>query len=236
MLNTNKQLEIKKLGFKEYIKALEIQNHYHDEICNIKLSNRKNNRSIPTPNYLLFVEHNHVYTIGKSGDISNLLLNKNQLKEKKIDFYKINRGGDITYHGPGQIMGYPILDLDNFFTDINLYLRNLENTIIDTLKHYEIDGFTIKGETGVWVKKDNDYKKICAFGIRASRWVTMHGFSLNVQPDLNNFKYIIPCGISDKGITSISDMKKETINISDLKLNLIENFARNFKAEIEKND
>ena len=189
-----------------------------------------------TKNYLILTEHNPVFTIGKSGDISNLLLNKNQLKEKKIDFYKINRGGDITYHGPGQIMGYPILDLDNFFTDINLYLRNLENTIIDTLKHYEIDGFTIKRETGVWVKKDNDYKKICAFGIRASRWVTMHGFSLNVQPDLNNFKYIIPCGISDKGITSISDMKKETINISDLKLNLIENFARNFKAEIEKND
>ena len=189
-----------------------------------------------TKNYLILTEHNPVFTIGKSGDISNLLLNKNQLKEKKIDFYKINRGGDITYHGPGQIMGYPILDLDNFFTDINLYLRNLENTIIDTLKHYEIEGFTIKGETGVWVKKDNDYKKICAFGIRASRWVTMHGFSLNVQPDLNNFKYIIPCGISDKGITSISDMKKETINVSDLKLNLIENFARNFKAEIEKND
>ena len=133
-------------------------------------------------------------------------------------------------------MGYPILDLDNFFTDINLYLRNLENTIIDTLKLYEIEGFTIKGETGVWVKKDNDYKKICAFGIRASRWVTMHGFSLNVQPDLNNFKYIIPCGISDKGITSISDMKNEIINVSDLKLNLIENFAKNFKAEIEKND
>ena len=232
----NKKIIVKDIGRTEFSYSWKYQERIFDKIIAQKVKNRVSKKKSNTKNYLILTEHNPVFTIGKSGDISNLLLNKNQLKEKKIDFYKINRGGDITYHGPGQIMGYPILDLDNFFTDINLYLRNLENTIIDTLKHYEIEGFTIKGETGVWVKKDNDYKKICAFGIRASRWVTMHGFSLNVQPDLNNFKYIIPCGISDKGITSISDMKKETINISDLKLNLIENFARNFKAEIEKND
>lgn len=232
----NKKIIVKDIGRTDFSYSWKYQESVFDKIISQKVKNRTSKKKSNTKNYLILTEHNPVFTIGKSGDISNLLLNKNQLKEKKIDFYKINRGGDITYHGPGQIMGYPILDLDNFFTDINLYLRNLENTIIDTLKHYEIEGFTIKGETGVWVKKDNDYKKICAFGIRASRWVTMHGFSLNVQPDLNNFKYIIPCGISDKGITSISDMKKETINVSDLKLNLIENFARNFKAEIEKND
>ena len=232
----NKKIIVNDIGRTDFSYSWKYQERIFDEIIAQKVKNRTSKKKSITNNYLILTEHNPVFTIGKSGDISNLLLNKNQLKEKKIDFYKINRGGDITYHGPGQIMGYPILDLDNFFTDINLYLRNLENTIIDTLKHYEIEGFTIKGETGVWVKKDNDYKKICAFGIRASRWVTMHGFSLNVQPDLNNFKYIIPCGISDKGITSISDMKKETINVSDLKLNLIENFARNFKAEIEKND
>lgn len=232
----NKKIIVNDIGRTDFSYSWKYQERIFDEIIAQKVKNRTSKKKSITKNYLILTEHNPVFTIGKSGDISNLLLNKNQLKEKKIDFYKINRGGDITYHGPGQIMGYPILDLDNFFTDINLYLRNLENTIIDTLKHYEIEGFTIKGETGVWVKKDNDYKKICAFGIRASRWVTMHGFSLNVQPDLNNFKYIIPCGISDKGITSISDMKKETINVSDLKLNLIENFARNFKAEIEKND
>lgn len=232
----NKKIIVNDIGRTDFSYSWKYQERIFDEIIAQKVKNRTSKKKSITKNYLILTEHDPVFTIGKSGDISNLLLNKNQLKEKKIDFYKINRGGDITYHGPGQIMGYPILDLDNFFTDINLYLRNLENTIIDTLKHYEIEGFTIKGETGVWVKKDNDYKKICAFGIRASRWVTMHGFSLNVQPDLNNFKYIIPCGISDKGITSISDMKKETINVSDLKLNLIENFARNFKAEIEKND
>lgn len=232
----NKKIIVNDIGRTDFSYSWKYQERIFDEIIAQKVKNRTSKKKSITKNYLILTEHNPVFTIGKSGDISNLLLNKNQLKEKKIDFYKINRGGDITYHGPGQIMGYPILDLDNFFTDINLYLRNLENTIIDTLKHYKIEGFTIKGETGVWVKKDNDYKKICAFGIRASRWVTMHGFSLNVQPDLNNFKYIIPCGISDKGITSISDMKKETINVSDLKLNLIENFARNFKAEIEKND
>ena len=232
----NKKIIVNDIGRTDFSYSWKYQERIFDEIIAQKVKNRTSKKKSITKNYLILTEHNPVFTIGKSGDISNLLLNKNQLKEKKIDFYKINRGGDITYHGPGQIMGYPILDLDNFFTDINLYLRNLEYTIIDTLKHYEIEGFTIKGETGVWVKKDNDYKKICAFGIRASRWVTMHGFSLNVQPDLNNFKYIIPCGISDKGITSISDMKKETINVSDLKLNLIENFARNFKAEIEKND
>ena len=150
-----------------------------------------------------------------------------------IDFYKINRGGDITYHGPGQIMGYPIIDLDNFFTDINLYLRKLEEVIINTLKSYELNGFTIKGETGVWVNDHNGLsKKICAFGIRASRWVTMHGFCFNINPELNYFKNIIPCGIKDKGVTSVSELKNNIIKINEIKEVLYKNFAQSFEAEL----
>ena len=155
------------------------------------------------------------------------------MKTEGIEFYKINRGGDITYHGPGQIMGYPIIDLDNFFTDINLYLRKLEEVIINTLKSYDLRGFTIKGETGVWVKDNNGLsKKVCAFGIRASRWVTMHGFSFNVNPELNYFKNIIPCGIKDKGVTSVSELKKSNIEMHQIKQILYKNFAESFSAEL----
>jgi lipoyl(octanoyl) transferase len=186
-----------------------------------------------TNNFLIITEHDPVYTIGKSGDISNLLLNDDEMKTQGIEFYKINRGGDITYHGPGQIMGYPIIDLDNFFTDINLYLRKLEEVIINTLKSYDLEGFTIKGETGVWVKDNNGLsKKVCAFGIRASRWVTMHGFSFNVNPELNYFKNIIPCGITDKGVTSVSELKNRNIEMNEIKQILYENFAESFNAKL----
>jgi len=228
----NKKIIVKDIGRTSFSDAWKFQEDVFQKIIDQKVHNRTSEKKIETNNYLIFTEHNPVYTIGKSGDMSNLLLNENQLKEKEIEFFKINRGGDITFHGPGQIMGYPILDLDNFFTDINIYLRSLENTIIDTLRLYDISGFTIKGETGVWVKKDEKLKKICAFGIRASRWVTMHGFSLNVNTDLDKFNYIIPCGITDKGVTSISEIKNEIIDLDKLKERVIESFVKNFKAEI----
>ena len=228
----NKKIILKDIGRTSFSDAWEFQEDIFQKIIDQKVQNRALEKKIETNNYLIFTEHNPVYTIGKSGDMSNLLLSANQLKDKEIEFFKINRGGDITFHGPGQIMGYPILDLDNFFTDINIYLRSLENTIIDTLRLYDISGFTIKGETGVWVNKDEKLKKICAFGIRASRWVTMHGFSLNVNTDLDKFNYIIPCGITDKGVTSISEIKNEIIDIDKLKERIIESFAKNFKAEI----
>ena len=228
----NKKIIVRDLGRTSFSDAWKFQEDVFQKIIDQKVQNRTLEKKIQTNNYLIFTEHNPVYTIGKSGEMSNLLLNKNQLKEKEIEFFKINRGGDITFHGPGQIMGYPIIDLDNFFTDINLYLRSLENTIIDTLSFYDILGFTIKGETGVWVENLNKYKKICAFGIRASRWVTMHGFCLNVDSNLEEFKNIIPCGIKDKGVTSISELLNEEIDIKKLKKCLMKNFAKHFGAKI----
>ena len=228
----NKKIIVKDIGITSFSDAWKFQEDIFQKIIDQKVKNRTLVKKIKTDNYLIFTEHNPVYTIGKSGDMSNLLLDSNQLAKKEIEFYKINRGGDITYHGPGQIMGYPILDLDNFFTDINLYLRSLENTIIETLKFYDITGFTITGETGVWVENLNEYKKICAFGIRASRWVTMHGFCLNVDSNLDEFKYIIPCGIKDKGVTSMSELLNEKIDIIKLKKSLIKNFAKHFNAKI----
>ena len=170
----NKKIIVRDIGISSFSDAWKYQEDIFKKTIDLKIQNRSNHNKIETKNFLVVTEHSPVYTIGKSGDISNLLLNDDELKKRGIDFYKINRGGDITYHGPGQIMGYPIIDLDNFFTDINLYLRKLEEVIINTLKSYDLIGFTIKGETGVWVKDDDGLsKKICAFGIRASRWVTM---------------------------------------------------------------
>ena len=232
MLNTNKQIEIKKLGFKEYSKALEIQNHYHDEICNIKLSNRKNNSSIPTPNYLLFVEHNHVYTIGKSGDLNNLLFNQNLLNEKGIELIKIGRGGDITYHGPGQVVCYPIFDLENFFTDIHKYLRTLELIVVMTLKKFGINSIGSKDHTGVWVDKGTkNERKICALGIKASRWVTKHGLALNVNTDLSYFDGIIPCGLEGKAVTSMSKEIGRKLNIDEVIEELCHRFEIFFKNQ-----
>ena len=232
MLNTNKQIEIKKLGFKEYSKALETQNHYHDEICNIKLSNRKNNRSIPTPNYLLFVEHNHVYTIGKSGDLNNLLLDQNLLKKKGIELIKIGRGGDITYHGPGQVVCYPIFDLENFFTDIHKYLRTLELIVVMTLKKFGINSTGSEDHTGVWVDKGTkNERKICALGIKASRWVTKHGLALNVNTDLSYFDGIIPCGLKGKSVTSMSKEIGQELNIDEVIEELCHQFEFFFKNQ-----
>ena len=229
----NKKIILRDIGKSSFSDAWQYQEEIFKKTIDQKIENRSSKSKIETENFLIITEHNPVYTIGKSGDISNLLLNDDEMKTEGIEFYKINRGGDITYHGPGQIMGYPIIDLDNFFTDINLYLRKLEEVIINTLKSYDLRGFTIKGETGVWVKDNNGLsKKVCAFGIRASRWVTMHGFSFNVNPELNYFKNIIPCGIKDKGVTSVSELKKSNIEMNQIKQILYKNFAESFSAEL----
>ena len=229
----NKKIILRDIGKSSFSDAWEYQEDIFKKIIDQKIKNRSNENKMETNNFLIITEHNPVYTIGKSGNISNLLLNDDEMKTQGIEFYKINRGGDITYHGPGQIMGYPIIDLDNFFTDINLYLRKLEEVIINTLKSYDLEGFTIKGETGVWVKDNNGLsKKVCAFGIRASRWVTMHGFSFNVNPELNYFKNIIPCGITDKGVTSVSELKNRNIEMNEIKQILYKNFAESFNAKL----
>ena len=229
----NKKIILRDIGKSSFSDAWEYQEDIFKKIIDQKIKNRSNENKMETNNFLIITEHDPVYTIGKSGDISNLLLNDDEMKAQGIEFYKINRGGDITYHGPGQIMGYPIIDLDNFFTDINLYLRKLEEVIINTLKSYDLEGFTIKGETGVWVKDNNGLsKKVCAFGIRASRWVTMHGFSFNVNPELNYFKNIIPCGITDKGVTSVSELKNRIIEMNEIKQILYKNFAESFNAKL----
>ncbi|MCB0469868.1 MAG: lipoyl(octanoyl) transferase LipB, partial [Flavobacteriaceae bacterium] len=200
----NKTIQVTDLGYKDYKETWDYQESLFKGIVDIKIKNRRDGTEIVTPNYFLFVEHPHVYTLGKSGDVENLLVNEQQLKEKDATYYKINRGGDITYHGPGQIVGYPILDLDNFFTDIHKYLRFLEEVIILTLAEFGLKGERSPGETGVWLDVGTPFaRKICAMGIRASRWVTMHGFALNVNTNLGYFDNIIPCGIRGKSVTSL---------------------------------
>lgn len=202
----NKIIIIKELGLKDYKETWDYQEELFQEVLSIKSKNRKENKEAITPNYLLYVEHPHVYTLGKSGDLSNMLLSESQLAEKGATFYKINRGGDITYHGPGQVVGYPILDLENFFTDIHKYLRFLEEAIILTLAEYGVKGTRSEGETGVWIDVGTPFaRKICAMGVRASRWVTMHGFALNVNSDLGYFDNIIPCGIRGKAVASLNN-------------------------------
>lgn len=188
----------------DYRESWDYQEERFQEILRLKSANRKLETTQPTPNYFLFVEHPHVYTLGKSGDKENLLVSEAFLKDKGATFYHINRGGDITYHGPGQVVGYPILDLENFFTDIHKYLRLLEEMVILTLAEYGLKGERSKGETGVWLDVGQPQaRKICAMGVRASRWVTMHGFAFNVNTDLSYFDWMVPCGIRDKGVTSL---------------------------------
>lgn len=219
----------------DYKACWDYQEKLFNETVNLKISNRDlpEEKQIPTKNYLLFVEHPHVYTLGKSGDEKNLLLNEKQLLDKHANYYKINRGGDITYHGPGQLVAYPILDLDNFFTDIHKYLRLLEETIIITLKEYGIESGRSKGETGVWLDAEDKFKarKICAMGVRCSRWVTMHGWGFNVNSDLNYFNNIIPCGINDKAVTSLNKEIGRDVDMQEIKEKLKKNFSNLFEAE-----
>ena len=201
----NKSVEIQDLGNKDYKETWDYQEHLFRSIVDTKIKNRREEAGLETHNYFLFVEHPHVYTLGKSGDMSNLLVDEAQLTAKNASFYKVNRGGDITYHGPGQIVGYPILDFDNFFTDIHKYLRLLEEMIILTLAEYGLKAERSNGETGVWLDVGTPFaRKICAMGVRASRWVTMHGFALNVNANLGYFDLMIPCGIKDKAVTSLN--------------------------------
>jgi lipoyl(octanoyl) transferase len=228
----NKNISLKDLSLKDYKQTWEYQTALLQEIVAIKIDNRRNEHQNQTENHFLFVEHPHVYTLGKSGDLSNLLLNKKQLEEKGATFYKINRGGDITYHGPGQIVGYPILDLENFFTDIHKYLRLLEETIILTLAEYGIKSERSKGETGVWLDAGTPFaRKICAMGIRSTRWVTMHGFALNANTNLGYFDNIIPCGIRGKAVTSMEVELGEKVNLEEVKKKILKHFKVLFAVE-----
>ncbi len=226
------KIKLQDIGLKDYQDAWDYQNKLFKEIIDIKLENRKNNTDNQTPNYFLFTEHPHVYTLGKSGDINNLLLNEESLKEKGISFFRSNRGGDITYHGPGQIVGYPIINLDNFFPDIHLYMRNLEEVIIQTIAEYGLKGERSKGETGVWLDVGTPFvRKICAMGVRTSRWVTMHGFALNVSTDLGYFDHIIPCGIRGKTVTSMEAELNKKLSHKEVKTKILQHFSKIFKAD-----
>tara|TARA_B100001175_G_scaffold59253_1_gene47943 strand:+ start:356 stop:1069 length:714 start_codon:yes stop_codon:yes gene_type:complete len=229
----NKSIQFQDLGLKDYKETWGLQEEIFKKTLAIKVRNRRENAGLSTPNHFLFVSHAHVYTLGKSGDLSNLLLNEEQLKTKGANFYKINRGGDITYHGPGQIVGYPILDLENFFTDIHKYLRLLEETIILTLAEYGLEASRSQGETGVWLDVGTPFaRKICALGVRASRWVTMHGFALNVNTDLGYFDHIIPCGIRGKSVTSLRvELKKDQVDENEVKEKLLKHFLNLFEAQ-----
>ena len=208
MPKNNKKIYVKQLGALDYQEAYHRQEALFNEIVARKLANRKLAAPYQSviPNYLLFCEHPHVYTLGKSGTAAHLLASKVLLQEQRIAFYHTNRGGDITYHGPGQLVVYPVLDLENFFTDLHHYLRLLEEAVIATLQHFGLGVGRIKGLTGVWVDHQHSQKarKICAIGVRTSRWVTMHGLALNVNTDLSYFDQIIPCGIQDKKVTSMA--------------------------------
>jgi lipoyl(octanoyl) transferase len=233
-MTMNKKVQLQDLGVMDYKDAWDYQDRLFQGVLDIKIANRREGTTTQTPNYFLYVEHPHVYTLGKSGDFANLLLNEKQLEEKGATYYKVNRGGDITYHGPGQIVGYPILDLENFFTDIHKYLRLLEETIIMVLADYGITGTRSDGETGVWLDAGTPFaRKICAMGVRASRWVTMHGFALNVNANLGYFDNIIPCGIRGKGVTSLNiELGVETVNEQEVKEKIVKYFSQLFEAEI----
>lgn len=234
----NKKVEFRDLGKMDYQEAWDFQEAIFAETVSKKIINRnlsKDQQAI-TDNYVFFVEHPHVYTLGKSGKEENLLLDKIGLEENDAKYYKINRGGDITYHGPGQLVGYPILDLDNFFTDIHKYLRFLEESVIRTLLDYQIESGRIEGLTGVWIDhiEQNNPRKICAMGVKSSRWVTMHGFALNVNTDLNFFNHIIPCGIDDKAVTSLSKELGREVNLNEVKEKVKGHLVDLFEMELVK--
>ncbi|WGH27903.1 MAG: lipoyl(octanoyl) transferase LipB [Candidatus Bostrichicola ureolyticus] len=224
----NIKIFFKDLGIKDYYKSWIYQKKLVEKIINQKKNIIKN-----TSNYLLFVEHPHVYTLGRTGNYKHLLLDKNFLKNLGASFYKTDRGGDITYHGPGQLVVYPILDMELFFTDINKYLRFLEEVIIQTLRIYGIKGLCSKGETGVWLDVGKSYtRKICAIGIRINRWVTMHGLALNINTDLRYFNYIIPCGIHDKSVTSLAKELHSNIDMNDVKNEVKKAFKKVFNVKL----
>lgn len=230
----NKKVAFQDLGTQEYQPTWDYQEELLKKNLETKISNREHpeNQKM-TDNHLLFVEHPHVYTLGKSGHEENLLANQDKLKEINATYVKVNRGGDITYHGFGQIVGYPILDLENFYTDIHRYMRDLEEVIIRTIAEYGLKGERSQGETGVWLDVGKPYaRKICAMGVKASRWVTIHGFALNVNTDMKYFEYIIPCGITDKQVTSLKRELEKDVDIEEVKSKIKKHFTDVFGCEL----
>jgi len=230
----NKKVNFQDLGVKDYQPTWDYQEELLKQNLDIKIHNRENPENLKTTdNHLLFVEHPHVYTLGKSGHESNLLANENKLKEIDATYVKVNRGGDITYHGFGQIVGYPILDLENFYTDIHRYMRDLEEVIIRTIAEYGLKGERSPGETGVWFDVGKPYaRKICALGVKASRWITIHGLALNVNTDMRYFDHIIPCGISDKQVTSMKRELERELDYEEVKQKIKKHFAEVFGCEL----
>ena len=229
-------VEVENLGMIDYKIAWDLQEKIFASLVENKIANRNlsdENKIVPL-HHLLFCEHNPVFTLGRNGDIKNLLIDELTLAEKKIAFYKINRGGDITFHGPGQFVGYPILDLDYFFTDIGKYLRLLEESVILTLAEYGISAGRSVGETGVWLEPNSPSRarKICAIGVKCSRWITMHGFAFNINTDLDYFNFIVPCGIQNKGVTSLHKELKKEINLHEVQQKWLKHFSQLFDAEL----
>ncbi len=224
----NKSVSLHDVSTIEYVKGVEYQKSLFDEIISIKSKNRKNQTSFPTKNYFIFCEHNHVYTLGKNGNNKNFLADIKTQKKIGASFHLTNRGGDITYHGPEQIVGYPIIDLENFFTDLGKYMRGIEEVIIETLSEFSIKAERSAGETGVWIDTENNPRKICAIGVKTSRWVTMHGFALNVNNDLSYFDHIVPCGITNKKVTSMKNELNVNIDKNEVKRIIIKNFTKIF--------
>ena len=223
------EVECIDLGLIDYKEAWDLQEKLFQKTVQQKIDIRNGNTTIETSNYIIFCEHPHVYTLGKSGSEENLLLNAEQLSEKEAVYYKINRGGDITYHGPGQLVVYPILDLDYFFTDIHKYMRFLEEVVISTLKEFGIESGRFEGLTGVWIEAETPRaRKICAMGVKSSRWVTMHGIGFNINTDLNYFSHIIPCGIDDKAVTSMKQELGIPISMEKVIADLKQKFAEQF--------
>lgn len=232
----NTTVKVIDLGRESYQPVWDLQEEQLKKIVALKRENRSAEVPLATPNYFYWVEHPPVITLGKSGLPKHLLLTESQLVQKGIEFFTTNRGGDITFHGPGQLVGYPILDLENFFTDIHKYLRLLEEAVILTLKDYGLEAQRSAGETGVWLDVGTPFaRKICAMGVKASRWVTMHGFALNVNTDLTYFDYIVPCGIQGKAVTSLKAELKREISLDEVKEKILGHFSSLFHATLDFN-
>lgn len=214
----NKDIYVTDLGYIDFKEAWDYQTSLFDELSAIKLENRTrpHQEHLATKNYLLFCQHPHVYTLGKSGKENNLLIDQEKLSSVKASYYHTNRGGDITYHGPGQLVAYLVIDLENFFTDIHKYMRSLEQAVIEALKEFGLHPERMPGLTGVWLDVENRPRKICAFGVKTSRWITMHGLALNVNPDLSYFNNIVPCGIQDKAVTSLQAEVGRNVDINSV--------------------
>jgi lipoyl(octanoyl) transferase len=230
----NKKTQFVDLGLIDYKQAWDYQTNLFQSILDIKSANRANETNLPTNNYLLFCEHPHVFTLGKSGDKQNLLIKKEDLHTIEATYYQTNRGGDITYHGPGQLVVYPVIDLENFFTDIHKYMRLLEESVIQTLQEFDITAGRIKGLTGVWLdsERETTARKICALGVKTSRWVTLHGLAFNVNSALEYFDYIVPCGIQDKAVTSLEKEKGSVQDFEFVKSILKDKLVNLFEMEI----